>query len=85
MPDKDFQETVAHLKAAGEKIHSTSSSLVLMLIEPVCASAVLIVYESGAEPHYDAHGNEYDPSEREGENENAPMSYRGPGFDRMSP
>ena len=80
MPDKDFQETVAHLKAAGE-IHSTSSSLVL--IQPVCAYAVLIVYESGAEPHYDAHGNEYDPSEREGEN--APMSYRGPGFNRMSP
>ena len=35
------------------------------------------------EPHYDAHGNEFDPSEREGEH--SPSSYRGPGFDRMTP
>ena len=35
------------------------------------------------EPHYDAHGNEYDPSERD--SEAAPVSYRGPGFGRMTP
>lgn len=51
MPEKDFQQTMAHLQAV--------------------------------EPHYDSHGNEYDPAERDAEN--SPMSYRGPGFDRMSP
>ena len=35
------------------------------------------------EPHYDAHGNEYDPNERD--SEAAPVSYRGPGFSRMTP
>jgi hypothetical protein len=51
MPNKDFEQTMAHLQAN--------------------------------EPHYDAHGNEFDPAEREGEH--SPVSYRGPGFDRMSP
>ena len=35
------------------------------------------------EPHYDEHGNEYDPAERD--SEHSPASYRSPGFDRMTP
>lgn len=35
------------------------------------------------EPHYDAHGNEYDPNERD--SEAAPVSYRSAGFSRMTP
>mmetsp|Transcript_54460 Transcript_54460/g.79893 ORF Transcript_54460/g.79893 Transcript_54460/m.79893 type:complete len:217 (+) Transcript_54460:48-698(+) len=42
-----------------------------------------MMHLQATEPHYDAHGNEFDPGEREGEN--SPVSYRGPGFDRMSP
>ena len=32
-----------------------------------------------AEPHYDAHGNEFVPSQH------APVSHRGPGFNRLNP
>mmetsp|Transcript_45903 Transcript_45903/g.115093 ORF Transcript_45903/g.115093 Transcript_45903/m.115093 type:complete len:163 (+) Transcript_45903:55-543(+) len=37
------------------------------------------------EPHYDMHGNEVSPVHGTEVGEGNPMSYRGPGFDRMTP
>ena len=78
----DFEAGAADNAGTG-KIKGTQYAWWQRHLLPDAEFQSTMAHLQAAEPHYDAHGNEFDPAEHD--QEHAPVSYRGPGYERLSP